>query len=395
MTISPILPVYRRTNITMIRGEGCYLFDNAGKKYLDFATGIAVNALGHGHPHVVSALQSQAENLWHCSNMYKHPQLEKFAQRLVETTFADSVFFCSSGTEAVEAAIKFARRYHYRNGHSKKYRLITFEGGFHGRSFAALSAGGNAKAREGYAPLLDGFDHAIFNDIASVKQRLTPETAGILLEPIQGEGGIVVADDAWLIQLRELCNELGILLICDEVQCGMGRSGNLFAFEHAGITPDIVTVAKGIGNGFPLAATLVSERIAKCMTPGSHGSTYGANPLAMAVGNAVLDVMLEPQFLLNVRQMGGFLKEKLEVLVSQFPHIIAEIRGRGLMLGVVLKEASPVDHYTLAEKLCANGLLTAPAVEGRVIRILPPLIVDKNHVTEAVSLFSQTLGTYE
>jgi acetylornithine/N-succinyldiaminopimelate aminotransferase len=392
MTISPILPVYRRSNITMMRGDGCYLFDDAGKKYLDFATGIAVNALGHGHPHIVSALKSQADALWHCSNMYMHPNLDRMAKRLVEATFADSVFFCSSGTEAVEAAIKFARRYHFTHANPHKTRLITFEGGFHGRSFAGISAGGNTKAREGYAPLLEGFDRAVFNDLTSVKNQITHDTAGIFLEPIQGEGGIVVASDVWLKELRTLCDEHGLLLICDEVQCGMGRSGTLLAFEHAGITPDITTIAKGIGNGFPLAATLVAERVGECMTPSSHGSTYGANPLAMAVGNAVLDVMLTPEFLPHVVQMGNLLKAKLEELVAAFPNIIGEVRGRGLMLGIAIQNSSAVDHYALAELLRTHGLLTAPAVEGRVIRILPPLIIDKDHINEAVSLLSKTLG---
>lgn len=391
MSVSPILPVYRRSNITMVRGEGCYLFDDAGKKYLDFATGIAVSALGHTHPSIVHALQNQAALLWHCSNMYMHPELERFAQRLVDATFADSVFFCSSGTEAVEAAIKFARRTHYVEGNTEKYRLITFEGGFHGRSFAGLSAGGSAKAREGYTPLLDGFDRAKLNDIESVKQLISPNTAGIFLEVIQGEGGVMSADDIWLKELRTLCDAHKILLICDEVQCGMGRSGQMFAFEQAGITPDIATIAKGIGGGFPLAATLVKERIAKCMTPGSHGSTYGANPLAMAVGNAVLDIMLQPDFLPNVQRQGHILKEELEAVQKAFPHIISEIRGRGLMLGIAIQKTSPIDNYALADTLRNAGLLTAPTVEGRAIRILPPLVVDNTHINEAISLLSKIL----
>lgn len=387
MSVSPILPVYRRADITMVRGEGCYLFDASGKRYLDFATGIAVNALGHCHPHVSQALKSQADTLWHCSNLYYHPGIVKLAERLVANSFADTVFFCSSGTEAIECAVKMTRRYQYTLGNAHKYRIITFDGGFHGRSFAGISAGGNESAREGYAPLLDGFDRVAFNNIEAVSAAITEATAGILIEPIQGEGGIRTADDTFLQALRALADEYGLLLMFDEVQCGMGRSGRLFAYEYAGIEPDIATVAKGIGNGFPLAACLATERAGSGMTPGSHGSTYGANPLAMAAGNAVLDVMLEPDFLPHVVEMGGYLHDALHALTLEHPATIREIRGRGLMLGMKVNGS----HYELAAALRQAGLLTAPSVNDHVIRILPPLIVDKTHIDEAVSILSTLL----
>ncbi len=377
-----VMPVYRRADIVMARGEGCYLFDESGKRYLDFATGIAVNALGHGHPRVVAALKEQADKLWHCSNMYRIPQQEKLAARLVEATFADTVFFCSSGTEAVEAGLKIMRR-----AQAPRFRIITFEGGFHGRTFAGISAGGNEKAREGYAPLLPGFDRVKFDDLAAVEAAITKETAGVLIEAIQGEGGIRAASKEFLRGLRKLCDEHGLLLMMDEVQCGMGRSGKLFAYEHAGITPDLVSVAKGIGNGFPLAALLSTAAAAEKMTPGSHGSTYGSNPLAMSVGNAVLDVMLAPGFLENVKEMGAVLKESLEELAGRHPHLVTEVRGEGLMLGL----KTSVSNYALADKLRAAGLLTAPAAGDLIIRILPPLVIGKEHVEEAVSILNHTL----
>lgn len=381
--ISPVMPVYRRSAVVMARGEGCYLFDEAGKRYLDFATGIAVNALGHCHPHVVGALKSQADLLWHCSNLYRIPMQEKLAKRLVDATFADTVFFCSSGVEAVECGIKIIRKCS-----APRYRIITFEGGFHGRSFAGISAGGTPAARDGYAPLLEGFDRVAFNDLAAVEKAIKPETAGVLIEAVQGEGGVRVADAEFLRGLRALCDRHNLLLMMDEVQCGMGRTGTLFAFEQAGITPDIAATAKGIGNGFPLAATLATEKAAGCMTPGSHGSTYGSNPLAMAVGNAVLDVMLEPSFLRNVIIIGRLLKQELEKIANKYPKLITEVRGDGLILG--LKTAGP--HYALAERLRANGLLTAPAAGDSVIRILPPLIIGQEHVDEATGILHAVLA---
>ncbi len=378
-----VMLVYRRSDVVMARGEGCYLFDVAGKRYLDFATGIAVNALGHGHPHLVEALKTQAELLWHCSNLYRIPEQERLATRLVEATFADSVFFCSTGTEAVEAGMKIMRR-----SSEPRYRIITFEGGFHGRSFAGISAGGNAHARAGYAPLLPGFDCVAFGDLGAVAAAIGPETAGILIEVIQGEGGIRVASPEFLQGLRALADAHGILLMCDEVQCGMGRSGSLFAYEQAGITPDIISIAKGVGGGFPLAACLATEAVASCMTPGSHGSTYGSNPLAMAVGNAVLDIMLTPDFLPYVRKASTWLREALADIASTYPQHIVEVRGVGLMLGLQMHG----DHYTIAAQLRENGLLTAPAVADRVIRILPPLIITQAHVQEAHTILHRILG---
>jgi acetylornithine/N-succinyldiaminopimelate aminotransferase len=372
-----ILPAYRRSNITIVRGDGAYLFSADGNRYLDFATGIAVNSLGHCHPHVTKALKDQADQLWHCSNMYRTAGLERFAERLTSACFADQVFFCNSGSEAVECAIKLARRFHYKND-SERYRIITMTGGFHGRTMACISAGGNAIAREGYAPLLDGFDVAEFNNISDVKQKITPQTAAIMIEPIQGEGGVNVASREFLHDLRKLCDEQGLLLIFDEVQCGMGRSGRLFAHEVAGITPDIMTAAKGIGNGFPLAACLMTRDVASCMSPGAHGSTYGANPLAMAVGNAVLDVMLADGFLDHVEHIGALLKTKLHDLSQRFPALIGEVRGQGLMLGMQMR----IDHQDFAQKLREAGLFTAPAYGG-VIRIVPPLIIDESHAQEA------------
>jgi acetylornithine/N-succinyldiaminopimelate aminotransferase len=384
-SIPAVMQVYRRSDIVMVRGEGCWLFDDAGKRYLDFATGIAVNALGHGHPHVVAALKAQAEVLWLCSNMYRIPQQERLAARLAEATFADSVFFCSSGAEAVEAGIKMLRRYHHAQG-APRPRIITFEGGFHGRTMAGISAGGNDSAREGYGPLLEGFDRVAFNDLAAVEAAIGAQTGGVLIEAVQGEGGVRAAEHGFLQGLRALCDARGLLLMMDEVQCGMGRSGTLLAFEQAGIAPDIATVAKGIGNGFPLGATLAVAKVAAAMTPGSHGSTYGSNPLAMAVGNAVLDVMLAPEFLGEVSRMGALLHAELSSVAAQFPAVIGEVRGAGLLLGLRME----VPNHAFAQRLRANGLLSAPAVGDNTIRILPPLIIEEGHIAQAVDILVQT-----
>jgi acetylornithine/N-succinyldiaminopimelate aminotransferase len=382
--MSSVLPVYRRSNITISRGEGVYLFAPDGSRYLDFASGIAVNSLGHCHPHVVEALKNQADVLWHCSNMYQMPGLTRMADRLVAESFADKVFFCNSGGEAVECGLKMLRKYHDATGNPDRYRVITMEGGFHGRTFACISAGGNEVARKGYEPLMDGFDRAKFNDLASVESKITAHTAAILVEPIQGEGGVRVATPEFLRGLRMLCDKYGLLLFIDEVQCGMGRTGALFTHEQAGVKPDIVSTAKGIGNGFPLAACLTTDAVAGVMTPGSHGSTYGSNPLAMAVGNAVLDVMLAPGFFQQVSHVGAVLKAGLQELVIAFPHVLAEVRGQGLMLG--LRPA--IAHMQVVEKLREHKLLTAPA-EDNVIRVVPPLIVNESQVQEALSIIRQ------
>jgi acetylornithine/N-succinyldiaminopimelate aminotransferase len=396
-----VLPVYRRSKIRIARGEGCYLFAEDGARYLDFAAGIAVNALGHCHPAVVSALKKQAEILWHCSNMYETAGLSQFAEKLTNACFADKIFFTNSGGEAVETGLKILRKYHYARGNPEKYRVITMTGGFHGRSFACISAGGNEVARAGYAPLLDGFDRVEFNNLAAVKAAITRETAAILVEPIQGEGGINEATPEFLQGLRSLADAHGLLLFIDEVQCGMGRVGSLFAYENAGITPDIVATAKGIGNGFPLGACLMTDNVAACMNTGAHGSTYGANPLAMAVGNAVLDEMLAPIFLSNVEKIGKLLKEKLQELAKDFPKIKAQVRGRGLILGLKInchpREGGDLkdsrlrgnDNVSLVEKLRENGLLVSPA-EDNIIRITPPLIIDENHVDEAIKIMRKT-----
>lgn len=376
---SSVLPVYRRSTITIVRGEGVYLFASDGKRYLDFASGIAVNSLGHCHPHVTQALKAQADLLWHCSNMYQMPGLTRMADRLTSACFADRAFFCNSGSEAVECALKMSRKYHDANGHPERFRVITMSGGFHGRTLTCISAGGNDIARKGYEPLVEGFDRVEFNNLKYVEESITRETAAILVEPIQGEGGVREATHKFLQGLRHLCDQHGLLLIVDEVQCGMGRTGRLFAYEHAGIKPDIVTTAKGIGNGFPLAACLTTEKVASCMTPGSHGSTYGSNPLAMAVGNAVLDILLVPEFFDHVRHVGALLKAGLHETVSHFPKLLSHVRGHGLMLGLQTK----VPHMQMVEKLRAKCLLTAPC-EDNVIRIIPPLIIEESHVQDAL-----------
>lgn len=383
MAITPYLPVYRRTGIKMVRGEGSYLIDESGKRYLDFASGIAVNAFGHSHPHLVEALREQAGKLWHCSNQYTTDELERFSQRLVDATFADSVFFCSSGAEAVEAGMKFMRRYHYETGAAHRHRIITFEGGFHGRTYGGISAGGNDSARAGFGQLLNGFDRVPFNDLAAVEQAITANTAGILIEPIQGEGGVRAADLDFLRGLRALADQHGLLLMCDEVQCGYGRPGSMYAFERAGITPDIVSSAKGIGGGFPLGATLVTERVGAVIPAGSHGSTYGSNPLAMAVGNAVLDLLLADGLLTHVQVMGTRLVEGLRALDTG---LVKEVRGVGLMVGL-----EPTGNAReIAAKLLARGLTTSPTVTN-VLRLVPPLNVSEAEIDEALSHLAAVL----
>lgn len=384
--ITPYLPIYRRTGITMTHGQGSCLYDTHARRYLDFAAGIGVNSFGHSHPALVAALTSQAAKLWHCSNQFLTPELEKFSHALVAASFADSVFFCSSGAEAVEAGIKFLRRYHYETGAPYRHRIITFEGGFHGRTYGGISAGGNDSARAGFGQLLNGFDRVAFNDVAAVENAISKNTAGILLEPIQGEGGVRAFDPDFLRQIRALCDRENILLMCDEVQCGYGRPGMLFAFERAGITPDIVSAAKGIGGGFPLGATLVTERVGAVLPAGSHGSTYGSNPLAMTVAQEVLKLMLAPGFFAHVETMGARLKAGLAALAANHPAVIADIRGVGLMLGLV-----PTGNArALAAKLLEQGLVTAPTVTN-VLRLMPPLNVRAEEVDEALVKIAQAM----
>ena len=386
MTITPYLPVYRRSGVRIVRGEGVHLIGDDGTRYLDFAAGIAVNAFGHSHPALVEVLQQQAARLWHCSNQFVTPELETFAQKLVDATFADSVFFCSSGTEAVEAGIKFMRRYHYETGAPYRHRIVTFENGFHGRTYAGISAGGNDFARAGFGQLLNGFDRVPLNDIDAVKRVIGKNTAGILIEPIQGEGGLHVADPDFLRALRRLCDAEGILLMCDEVQCGYGRPGTLFAHQRAGITPDIASSAKGIGNGFPLGATLVTEKVGSVIPAGSHGGTYNNNPLAMAVGSAVLDLVLAPGLMENVTARGMQLMDGLKKLQAAHPDKIQDVRGVGLMIGL-----EPTgDARALAAALLTAGLATSPTVTG-VIRLVPPLIIDESHVDAALGIIEKSL----
>ena len=388
--ISPVLPTYNRADIAFERGEGPYLFDEKGERYLDFGSGIAVSALGHAHPYLVAALREQAGKLWHTSNLYRVPGQERLARRLIEVSFADTVFFANSGAEAVECAIKMARRYHYASGAPERFRLITFEGAFHGRTLATIAAGGSAKYLEGFGPKVDGFDQVTLGDFDAVVRATGPETAGVLVEPIQGEVGVRVPPANFLRRLREFCDARGLLLVLDEVQTGVGRTGRLFAYEEAGVTPDIMAVGKGIGGGFPLGACLATERAAKGMTVGSHGSTYGGNPLAMTAGNAVLDLVLKPEFLEQVRAISGYMQQNLAMLAAEHPSVIAEVRGRGLLLGLKLH----VPAAAFLARLRENRLLTVGATEN-VVRLLPPLNIREEHVKEALTALTSACAAFE
>jgi acetylornithine/N-succinyldiaminopimelate aminotransferase len=376
---SPLLPIYARADVAFERGEGVWLETREGERYLDFGGGVAVNVLGHAHPHLVAALTEQAGKVWHTSNLYRIPEGERLAERLVASTFADVVFFSNSGAEALEASIKMARRYHYANGAPERFRIVTFEGAFHGRTLATIAAGGQKKYLEGFGPKVEGFDQVPFDDDKALEAAIGPETAAILIEPIQGEGGVRTVANERLRKLRRLCDERGILLVLDEVQTGIGRTGKLFAHEWSGIAPDIMAIAKGIGGGFPMGACLATREAASGMTPGSHGTTFGGNPLAMAVGNAVLDVVLKPGFLEHVQQMGLLLKQRLAELKDRHPAVIAEIRGQGLMLGLRLT----VPNTDFVNAALEQKLLTIAAGEN-VVRLLPPLIVEEGDVAEAV-----------
>ena len=381
MTSSPLLPTYERIDLAFEKGEGVWLVSSDGRRFLDLGGGIAVASLGYSHPRLTSALVEQASKIWHTSNLFRIPEGEKLARRLVEATFADVVFFTNSGVEAVECAIKMARKHHFANGRPERYRLITFEGAFHGRTLAGIAATGNSKYLEGFGPKVDGFDQVPFGDLAAVESAIGPETAGILIEPVLGEGGIRVAPAHFLRQLREICDRRGLLLALDEVQTGMGRTGRLFAYERAGIAPDILTAAKGIGGGFPLGACLATAEAAKGMTLGAHGTTYGGNPLAMAVGNAVLDVVLEPGFLDRVAHAGLLLKQRLASLQDAYPDIIDEIRGEGLLKGIRLKPG--VSNAAFAEAAREELVITIPAGDN-VVRLLPPLIIQDPEIEEGV-----------
>ncbi|MES2057526.1 MAG: aspartate aminotransferase family protein [Pseudomonadota bacterium] len=390
MPITPLMPVYPRCGVRPVRGEGVYLYGERGEKYLDFASGIAVNALGHGHPKLVKAIADQAATLMHVSNLYGSPQGEKFAQRLVDASFADTVFFTNSGAEAVECAIKTARRYHFVNGNPERHDLITFDTAFHGRTLGTISATNQAKMRDGFEPLLPGFKYANFNDLEGALALIDDNTAGFLVEPIQGEGGIRPATDEFLKGLRKACDDHGLLLVLDEVQAGYGRTGKLFAHELYGVVPDIIAAAKGIGGGFPLGACLATEEAAKGMVIGTHGSTYGGNPLAMAAGEAVLDVILEPGFLEHVETMGARLRQALEQLLPNHDHLFDHVRGHGLMLGIKLKSDS---RRFVAHCRDNHGLLTVAAGDN-VVRILPPLVIDESHIAECIERLSEAARVY-
>lgn len=379
--ISPVMPTYARAPLEFERGEGSWLIATDGSRYLDFGAGIAVNSLGHAHPKLVAALEAQARRLWHVSNLYEIPEQRRLAERLVDATFADTVFVTNSGAEAMECCIKAARKYWDAKGQPERNRIITFEGSFHGRTLATVSAAGQEKLVKGFGPLLPGFDHVAFGDIEAVKAAIGPETAAILIEPIQGEGGIRPAPPAFLRELRALCDADGLLLILDEIQCGMGRTGTLFAHEQAGFTPDLMGVAKGIGGGFPLGACLATEDAAVGMVAGSHGSTYGGNPLACAVGNAVMEEIATPAFLEAVKQKAGLLRQRLAELADAHSDIIAEIRGEGLMLGLRLHEGTVSGDFVAAAR--DAGLLTVPAADN-VVRILPPLNIADDDLGEGV-----------
>ena len=391
MTLTPLMPVYPRCGFRPVKGEGCYLISEDGRRALDFASGIAVNLLGHGHPHLTKAIADQAATLMHVSNLYGSPQGEAFAQRLVDNTFADTVFLTNSGAEAVECAIKTARRYHHAKGNPHKNVLITFKNAFHGRTMATISATDQEKLRDGFAPLLEGFVVVPFDDLEAARAAVDEHTAGFLLEPVQGEGGIRPASQAFLQGLRDICDENDLMLVFDEVQCGVARTGTLYAHEQYGITPDIMASAKGIGGGFPVGACLATEKAASGMVIGTHGSTYGGNPLACAAGMAVLDVILEPGFLDQVRATGDRLRASLEQLIPNHDDLFDSVRGMGLMLGIKLK----MDSRAFVAHLRDNhGLLTVAAGDN-VVRILPPLVIDDNHISECIEKLSAGAASFK
>jgi acetylornithine/N-succinyldiaminopimelate aminotransferase len=377
---SHLLPVFARADLAFDRGEGAWLISTDGERYLDFTSGVAVNALGHAHPHLVQALQAQATRLWHMSNLFKSPDGERLAARLCEQSFADFVFFANSGAEAMECAIKVTRKYHAAKGHPERYRIVTFEGAFHGRTLATLAATGSAKYLEGFGPPMDGFDQVPHGDLEAVKKAISPHTAGILIEPIQGEGGVRAAPVSFLKALRQLCDDHGLLLVFDEVQTGMGRTGDLFAYKRVGVTPDVMSLAKALGGGFPIGACLATAAAASGMTPGSHGSTFGGNPLAVASANAVLDVMLKPGFFEHLQKMSLLLKQKLASVVDRHPAVVCEVRGDGLLIG--LKAVVPSGDLVAA--LRDQKLLTVGAGDN-VVRFLPPLIVTEAEIEESVA----------
>ncbi len=385
--IPAVMPTYARYDITFDHGEGAYLWDSQNRRFLDFGAGIAVASLGHCHPHLVEAIRDQAGKLMHTSNLYHIPGQERLAERLVANTFADAVFFNNSGGEAVEMGIKMMRRFHYANGQPARYRVVSVAGAFHGRSLACISAGKQAKHLTGFGPEVDGFDQVAYGNLNEMRTAIGPETAGILVEPVQGEGGIRAMPEDYLRALRDIADEFGILLMFDEVQCGVGRTGKLYAYEWSGIAPDILASAKGLGGGFPLGATMASERVATVMTAGSHGTTYGGNPLAMAAGNAVLDVVLAPGFMENVQTVAARFKSGLDRLVARYPRLLGETRGKGLMLGLQCR----ITNGDVVKKLMDHGLLSVPAGDN-VVRFVPPLIITETEVDEALQILETALS---
>ena len=377
---SHLLPTYARANLAFERGEGAWLIATNGDRYLDFCSGVAVTALGHHHPHLVAALTEQANKVWHVSNLYEIPESERVAQRLCDATFADVVFFQNSGAEAIECAIKTVRKYQSASGRPERYRIITFEGAFHGRTLAALAATGNKKYLDGFGPPVDGFDQVPFGDLEAVKRAIGPQTAAILIEPIMGEGGVRVVAPVFLKALRELCDQHGLLLVFDEIQTGMGRTGELFCYQRVGVAPDVMAVAKALGGGFPIGACLATHEAGKGMTTGTHGSTFGGNPLAMSVANAVLDVMLAPGFCDRVRKAGLLLKQRLAEIKDRHPSVVAEVRGEGLLIG--LRAVVPAGE--LVDALRAEKMITVAAGDN-VVRLLPPLIVGEQEIAEGVA----------
>ena len=385
-----LLPTYNRTDIAFVRGEGSYLFAEDGKRYLDFGAGIAVNAFGHANPRMLKALTEQAGKLWHTSNLYRVPGQESLSQKLVAATFADTCFFTNSGTEAIELAIKMARRYHFANGHPERFHILTFEGAFHGRTYAAINAGGNEKYLEGFGPRMPGFVQLAAGDLEAVKKAIGPQTAAILIEPLQGESGVRVIAPDFLKGLRKLCDEHGLILIFDEIQTGLGRTGKFFAYDWLGFTPDIMTVAKALGGGFPVGAVLATAEAAKGMTVGTHGTTYGGNPLAMAVGNEAVAMILEPGFLEHVGKVAGFLHQQLGALIAAHPDVFDGVRGQGLMIGLKMK----TDAGAFIALARANGLVVLPAGDN-VVRMLPPLTLSEAEAREGIELLNQTAAQTE
>jgi acetylornithine/N-succinyldiaminopimelate aminotransferase len=385
-----MLPAYARVDLAFERGDGVWLTATGGERYLDFGSGVAVNALGHSHPHLVAALQEQAAKVIHVSNLYRIPEGERLADRLCAASFADTVFFANSGAEAMEGVIKMVRKYQSANGHPERYRIITFEGCFHGRTLATLAAAKNPKHMDGFGPMLDGFDQVPLGDLEAVKRAIGPETAGILIEPVQGEGGVRSPPPQFFRDLRALCDEHGLLLAFDEVQTGLGRLGELFGYQKLGVTPDVMGLAKGLGGGFPIGAVLGTAEASKGMTPGTHGSTFGGNPLAVAAGNAVLDVLLEPGFLEHVRQTALHFKQRLAEVKDRHPSVIAEVRGEGMLIGL----RSVVPYGELIDALRDEKLLTVGAGDN-VARLLPPLIVNDDEIAEAVARIDRACTAIE